>query len=73
MAITFKRSSKAMLATSSTTSAAFFANGFSSIMPISSFGYLSAILVPINFILVSFYFPAILIIWETKINKLELI
>lgn len=73
MAITFRRSSKAMLATSSTTAAAFLATGFSSIMPISSFGYLAAILVPMNFILVAFYFPGIVIFWETKFNKKKII
>lgn len=69
MAVTFRRASKAMLATSSTTSAAFLATGFSSIMPISSFGIYAAILVPINYILVITFFPALLIIYEKKLKN----
>ena len=69
MAVTFKRAAKAMLATSSTTSAAFLATGFSAIMPISSFGIYAGILVPINYILVITFFPALLIIYETKLKE----
>lgn len=68
MAVTFKRASKAMLATSSTTSAAFFATGFSAIMPISSFGIYAGILIPVNYILVITFFPAILIYWEKNLK-----
>lgn len=66
MAITFRRASRAMLATSSTTSAAFLATGFSSIMPISSFGFYAGLLIPVNFLLVIMFFPAILVISETR-------
>ena len=51
MAYTFRRSSKAILATSSTTAFAFLSNGFSSLMPISAFGYFAFIIVPVNYIL----------------------
>lgn len=64
MALTFKRAAKAMLATSSTTSAAFLATGLSSIMPISSFGFFAGILIPMNFLLVIFFFPTIVVIVE---------
>lgn len=64
MAYTFRRASRAMLATSSTTGAAFLATGLSEIMPISSFGFFAGILVPVNFILVITYFPASLIVFE---------
>lgn len=64
MAFTFRRASKAMLATSSTTAAAFLATGFSKIMPISSFGFFAGILVPVNYLLVISYFPTLLIIYE---------
>jgi len=68
MAVTFRRASKAMLATSSTTGAAFLATGFSPIMPISSFGFFAGILIPINFILVITFYPAVLIVY-TKYTK----
>lgn len=64
MAVTFRRASKAMLATSSTTAAAFLATAFSKIMPISSFGYFAAILIPINFLLVITFFPCCLMVFE---------
>lgn len=62
MAVTFRRASKAMLATSSTTSAAFLATGMSPIMPISSFGIFAGILIPVNYILVITFYPAIVIV-----------
>lgn len=62
MAVTFKRAAKSMLATSLTTSAAFTATGVSKIMPISSFGLFASILIPMNFVLVITFFPAILIV-----------
>lgn len=68
MAVTFRRASKAMLATSSTTGAAFLATGFSPIMPISSFGFFAGILIPVNFILVITFYPAVLIVY-TKYTK----
>lgn len=64
MAYTFKRASKAMLATSSTTGAAFLATGLSDIMPISSFGIFAGILIPMNFLLVITYYPASLMVYE---------
>lgn len=64
MALTFRRAAYAMLATSSTTSAAFFATGLSDIMPISAFGIYAGILVPMNYILTIFFMPCILIINE---------
>lgn len=69
MAVTFRRAAKAMFATSSTTSAAFLATGLSNIMPISSFGIFASILIPMNFLIVITFFPAILIIYEKKIVK----
>lgn len=64
MAYTFRRSSRAMSVTSSTTAAAFFANVFSPIMPIKSFGIFSGVIVPANFILVILIFPSAVIIYE---------
>lgn len=64
MAVTYRRATKAMLATSSTTGAAFLATGFSPIMPISSFGFFAGILIPVNFILVITFYPTVLVIYE---------
>lgn len=64
MAVTYRRATKAMFATSSTTGAAFLATGLSPIMPISSFGFFAGILIPVNFILVITFYPALLMIFE---------
>lgn len=65
MAYTFRRSSRAMFMTSSTTAAAFLANIFSPIMPIRSFGIYAGIIVPLNFIMTVMIFPSATIIFET--------
>lgn len=62
MAISFRRASKAMLATSFTTSVSFLANAFSPIMPIKSFGIFASILVPMNYAMVICYLPCLIII-----------
>ena len=71
MAYTYRRAYKAILATSSTTAFAFLSNGFSSLMPISAFGYFAFIIVPVNYVLIVFYFPAYIIIYETYIRSKE--
>ena len=68
MCFTFRRAFHAMFITSFTTSIAFIATGLSKIMPISTFGFFSSIIIPINFILTVTFYPAILILWERKIN-----
>mmetsp|Transcript_11916 Transcript_11916/g.18379 ORF Transcript_11916/g.18379 Transcript_11916/m.18379 type:complete len:135 (+) Transcript_11916:2346-2750(+) len=65
MAYTFRRSATALLATSSTTAFAFMANGFSSLMPVSAFGWFAFVIIPVNYILIVLYYPAYLIIYET--------
>ena len=65
MAYTFRRASRAMAMTSSTTAAAFLANIFSPIMPIKSFGIYSGIIVPLNFFMTVTMFPSATIIYET--------
>ena len=62
MNYTWRRAAKAMLVTSSTTAIAFFATGFSKIMPIRTFGYFAGIIVPMNFILVITLYPAFIIV-----------
>lgn len=64
MSYTFKRASKAMFVTSSTTCVAFLANYFSPIMPIKAFGIFAAIIIPVNFIMVCWIFPALVIFDE---------
>jgi predicted RND superfamily exporter protein len=67
MSYTWKRAVRAMMITSSTTSAAFLANYFSPIMPIKAFGLYAAILVPVNYFLVVFYYPPAVIVYERYI------
>jgi predicted RND superfamily exporter protein len=71
MAYTFRRAYKAILATSSTTAAAFLSNGFSTLMPVSAFGYFAFVIVPVNYVLIVFYFPAYLIHYERWAKDLE--
>ena len=68
MAYSFRRSARAMSITSSTTAAAFFANLFSPIMPIRSFGIFSGFLIPMNFCLVVIVMPCAVIFWERNIK-----
>lgn len=68
MAYSFRRSVRAMTITSSTTAAAFFANLFSPIMPIRSFGVFSGFLIPMNFVLVVIIMPCAVIFWEKNIR-----
>ena len=71
MNYTWRRAAKAMLVTSSTTSFAFLASGFSKLMPIRSFGYFAALIIPMNFILVITLYPAILIVNEKIVKKIN--
>jgi len=68
MAYSIRRSVRAMSITSSTTAAAFFANMFSPIMPIQSFGIFSGFLIPMNFLLVIIVMPCSVIFWERNIK-----
>lgn len=58
MAYTFRRASRAMLVTSSTTAAAFLANVFSPVMPVKAFGVFAGVLVPMNFFLTVMIMPS---------------
>ena len=71
MAYTFRRAYISLLATSSTTAFAFLSNGFSSLMPISAFGYFAFVVVPVNYVLIVLYYPAYLILYETWIKRIE--
>jgi len=52
-----------MFVTSITTCVAFLANVFSPLMPVKAFGIFAAIIIPVNFVLVCWVFPA-LIMWK---------
>jgi predicted RND superfamily exporter protein len=64
LAYSFRRAVRAMAVTSSTTSVAFFANYFSPLMPIRSFGIFAGIIVPVNYLLVVLMFPPATIFYE---------
>jgi predicted RND superfamily exporter protein len=69
MSYTLRRASFACLVTSITTSVAFMANINSQLMPIKSFGAYAGIIIPVNYFLIIFYFPAILMFWDQKIRN----
>ena len=69
MAYVFRRASRAMSLTSSTTMAAFVANIFSPLMPIQSFGIYAGIIVPMQFFLVVLIFPSSVVFYELKMLK----
>lgn len=69
MSYTLRRSAFAVAVTSSTTSVAFLANVNSKLMPIKSFGIFAAIIIPMNYFIFVFYFPAILMFWDKKIRN----
>lgn len=69
MAYTFRRASRAMLFTSSTTSVAFIINTFSPIMPLKAFGIFAAVIVVVNFIEATFIFPTALLFYEEYIER----
>lgn len=71
MAYTFRRSYKSLLATSSTTAFAFMANGFSGLMPVSAFGWFAFAIIPVNYVLIIFYYPAFIIVYERLVRKIE--
>ena len=71
MNYTWRRAAKAMLVTSLTTAFAFLASAFSKIVPIKTFGIFAAIIIPMNFILVIVLYPALIIVNEKIIKKLN--
>lgn len=68
MAYAFRRGTRAMAVTSSTTAVAFMANIFSPLMPIRGFGIYSGIIVPVNFLLVVMILPPATIWYERYID-----
>jgi predicted RND superfamily exporter protein len=68
MAYAFRRACRAMAVTSSTTSVAFFANIFSPVMPIRSFGIISGVIIPLNYLFVVVFMPPAVIFYEEKLE-----
>ena len=62
MALSLRRAAKAIFVTSLTTATAFVATALSEIVPISAFGYYSAILVVVDYLLTMLLFPPFLLI-----------
>ena len=56
-----------MAITSSTTAVAFFANGISKLVTISSFGWFAGVIVPVNYLLVIMILPPAVVWYEEKI------
>jgi hypothetical protein len=56
-----------MAITSSTTAVAFFANGLSKLVTISSFGWFAGVIVPVNYLLVIMILPPAAVWYETVI------
>ena len=72
MAFTLRKSVKAISITSITTSLAFFANSFSAIMPIASFGIFAGTIVLVNFIIISLFFPPLIIYYEETVEPFKI-
>lgn len=70
MAYAWRRSSHAMFITSSTTCLAFLSTSMSKIVPIKSFGYYSAIIIPMNYFLIIFMLPPMLIFYEKYCSRM---
>ena len=68
LAYTFRRATRAMATTSSTTAAAFVANYFSKIMPIRSASIFGTVIIPMNFLLVVFVFTPAVIFYEDRVK-----
>ena len=68
MAYTFRRASIAMAVTSSTTCVAFLANFFSPLMPFKSASLFAGVNIPVNYLLVIFFFPAVVVFYENRVK-----
>ena len=72
MSYAWKRAAKSMLVTSATTAFAFLATTLSRIVVIKALGLFAAIIIPVNYLLVIFIYPAYIIIHHKYITKLWL-
>lgn len=69
MLYTSRRAVKAVFITSVTTAAAFFVMSASSIIPISTFGFWSGVLILVQFALLITIYPCAIILWERYIRR----
>lgn len=67
MAFTWRKSMRAIFLTSATTAVAFYANVFSQLMPVKSFGIYAGTIILINYFLVCMMLPSIIIAYEGTI------
>ena len=70
LAFTLRRSIRAMLMTSLTTSVAFLATYFSPIMPIKAFGIFSSVLVFTVFVMTCLFLPPAVIVYDTHFSSM---
>lgn len=69
VAYTYKKAIKAVFVTTCTTFVAFMANLISNIIPIQAFGVYAAILILVNFLIVSLFFMPMLTFYEANIRR----
>ena len=68
IAYTMRRASKAIFVTASTTSVAFLANMFSKLLIIQGFGIYAAMIIPVNFVLISIMLPPMLVFYDRNLK-----
>ena len=68
LAYTFRKSANSLFVTSITTAASFFATCISPIMPITSFGLFSGIVIIVNYLLIIFVLPCIYLFNEIQVR-----
>jgi len=69
---TQRRATSAVFNTSLTTAIAFFATGVSPIMPLAAFGTYAALAIVMNFLLMVFWWPAVMMVWELHLRGARL-
>ena len=69
LAYAFRRAARATITTSSTTGAAFLANAFNPMMPMSSFGIYAAILILVVYAIIVLFFPPLMIFQERYLSN----
>ena len=72
LTFTQRRATSAVFNTSLTTAIAFFATGISPIMPLAAFGTYAALAIIMNFLLMVFWWPAVMMVWELHLRGARL-
>ena len=68
LTFTLRRSTAAIFNTSFTTAIAFFATGVSPIMPLAAFGTYAALAIVMNYVLIVFWWPSVMMVWEIHLR-----